>query len=118
MPENPNPRPPDDDSLIQGKNWFTGKIVDLIVRHTFKCDEMTHLLSEEMDRPLPLLTRVKMRVHFVMCCYCERYKDNLHFIRRVLRSAEPNIGDGSEAVLPPVVKAHLKQVLRDESNSH
>jgi hypothetical protein len=114
--EDPNPRTPDDNSLIQGKNWLTSKIVDLILRLTFKCDAMTHLLSEEMDHALPLLTRVKMRGHFLMCCYCERYKESLLFIRGVLRSSTSNLGDGSAAALPSEVKEHWKQVLRDESN--
>jgi hypothetical protein len=113
--EDPNPRTPDDNSPIQGKNWLTSKIVDLILRLTFKCDAMTHLLSEEMDHPLPLLTRVKMRGHFLMCCYCERYKENLHFIRRTLRSSAPNIGDGSAEALTSAEKERLKRVLRDQS---
>ncbi len=116
--EDPNPRTPDDNSLIQGKNRLTSKIVDLILRLTFKCDAMTHLLSEEMDHPLPLLTRVKMRGHFLVCCYCARYKENLHFIRRILRSSAPNIGDRSGEALTSVEKERLKQVLRDQSNSH
>ncbi len=115
--EDPNPRPPDDDSLIQGKNWLTSKLVNLIIRLTFKCDEAPHLLSEEMDHPLPWFTRFKMRGHFLVCCYCERYKKNLHFIRRILRSSAPNIGEGSGEALSSAEKERLKQVLRDQSNS-
>ena len=115
--EDPNPRTPDDDSLIQGKNWFTNKIVNLIVQLTFKCDEVTHLLSEEMDHPLPWFTRFKMRVHFLVCCYCERYKENLQYLRKFSHSFPLMAHDASGEDLPPEAKVRLKQVLRDPSNS-
>jgi hypothetical protein len=115
--ENPNPRTPDDDSLFQGGNWFSRRMEALITNLTPKCTEMTHLLSEEMDHPLPWLTRVRMRVHFLMCCYCRRYKENLHYLRKVLRSRSGFVDDSPGEALPPEAKERLKQALRDESNS-
>ena len=62
--EDPNPRTPDDDSLIKGGNWLSKRIENYIARVTPACTEMTHLLSEEMDHPLPWSTRFKMRSSF------------------------------------------------------
>jgi hypothetical protein len=114
MPEiDPNPRTPDDDSLFQGGNWFSRKMVHLIDQLTPKCTEMTHLISEEMDHPLPFFTRLKMRVHYLMCCYCERYKNNLHYMRSAFRSLHEHVDELSTAALSAETKERLKQTLRN-----
>ncbi len=112
--ENPNPRTPDDDSLIKGQNWFSKRAENFITRVTPSCTEMTHLLSEEMDHPLPWFTRLKMRVHFLMCCYCRRYKENLYFIRRLFRSSSSGPENLSSERLSSEAKNQLKQTLRDQ----
>ncbi len=111
--DDPNPRTPDDDSLIQGGNWFSRRIEDFICRVTPSCTEMTHLLSEEMDHPLPWFTRFKMRVHFLMCCYCWRYKEGLHYLRKVFRSSPLSVEALASEQLSPETKERLKQNLRD-----
>ena len=112
--EDPNPRTPDDDSLIKGGNWFSKRIENFISQATPSCTEMTHLLSEEMDHPLPWFTRFKMRVHFLMCCYCRRYMENLHYIRKLFRTAASHSDNISSEQLSPETKARLKQTLRDQ----
>jgi hypothetical protein len=111
----PNPRTPEDDSLIKGNNWFSGKLVDLVVHHTPTCTQMTRLISEEMDRPLPWFTRLKMRVHYLVCCYCEHYKEDLHYLRTVLRSVHERLETTSTEILPAEVKQRLKDALRHQS---
>jgi len=115
MPQHdPNPRTPDDDSLIKGGNWLSKRVEIFITRSTPSCTEMTHLLSEEMDHPLPSLTRLKMRVHFLMCCYCRRYKENLHYLRNLFRSSAANADSLSSERLPPEARERLKELLRDQ----
>jgi hypothetical protein len=109
----PNPRMPDDDSLIQGKNRFTLKLTDLIFRYTPKCTEMTRLISEEMDHPLPFSKRARMQVHYLACCYCERYKKNLHFLRSFLRFWEKHSDETSTEEMPHEAKERLKRLLRE-----
>jgi len=112
--EDPNPRAPDDDSLIKGGNWLSKRIEAFIARATPSCVEMTHLLSEEMDHSLPWFTRLKMRVHFLMCCYCRRYKESLHYLRNVFRSSAASADTLSSERLSPEARERLKQVLRDQ----
>jgi hypothetical protein len=114
--EQPNPRTTDDDSLFQGGNWFSRKMVDLIGRLTPKCTEMTRLLSMEMDRPMPRLTRLKIRAHFLTCCYCKRYRDNLHYIRRLVRSIPAHLGESGSA-LSTEAKSRMKQALGGHPDS-
>ena len=55
----PNPRPPDDTSILQEhRNWFQLQIVLLICRFTPTCPEVIRILSLGMEKELPLLTRV------------------------------------------------------------
>lgn len=115
MPEeDPNPRTPDDDSLIQGKNPVTQKVAEVIFRNTPTCAQMTRLISKELDHPLPLATRLRMRIHFLACCYCERYKRNLRFLRFFLLSSSKHLDEISNETLSPEAKERLKTSLREE----
>ena len=112
---NPNPRPPDDDSLFQGGNWFSRKMVNLISATTPRCTEVTRILSQGMDKPLPLTTRLNLRFHYLMCSFCERYEKQLHYMRKTARSFPECVGDTSIEKLPDDAKERLKRALRDES---
>jgi hypothetical protein len=112
--EEPNPRTPDDDSLIKGGNWFSKRMENVICRVTPSCTEMTHLLSREMDQPLPWFTRLQMRIHFLMCCYCRRYMESLRYLRRIFRSPESGIDQLSSERLSPEAKERLKETLRGQ----
>ena len=65
-----------------------------------------------MDRPLPLTTRVKLRIHYLMCSFCERYMKQLKYIRQVSREFPEKIGDVSDASLPADAKERMKAALR------
>lgn len=92
-----------------------GPIVGWLIRLTPTCKDMTQLLSEGMDRPLPLGTRVKIRLHFLICKWCERYKNQLIFLRQAVRR-HPEQLEGEAVTPPPALssdaKARLKQTLR------
>lgn len=49
------------------------------------CRDMTRLLSDSMDRTLPVHIRLRMVLHLRMCVLCERYKRQLGLLRDVLR---------------------------------
>jgi hypothetical protein len=118
MPERPhNPRTPDDDSVFQGKNWLSRKIVIFFGDWTPKCNEMTHLISEEMDHSLPGHVRFKMHVHYLICCYCKRYRDNLRYIRFLLRRIQEHLDEVSGLTLGPDEKERIKQALRNDLGS-
>ena len=111
---NANPRRPDDDSLIRGRNWLTKRLVHLLVRWTPRCSEMRYLISEGMDHRLPRFTRGRMRVHYLICCYCEHYEVDLYYLRSVLKHAHEKVDEMSDAELTPEAKQTMKKVLRTE----
>src|SRR6266542_2354774 len=109
----PNPRPGDDASIFQEhRNWFQLQIVLLICRFTPTCPEVTRILSLGMDKPLPLSTRIKLRIHYLMCSFCERYARQLKYMREVASEFPEKIGEVSDAKLPTEAKERLKAALR------
>ena len=65
-----------------------------------------------MEKELPLLTRAKLRVHFLMCSFCQRYMEQLKYMRHVAREFPEKIGEISDATLPTTAKERMKAALR------
>jgi hypothetical protein len=49
------------------------------------CEQVTRLLSDSMDRRLPLRQRMALRMHLFMCKFCSRYRRQLLFLREAMR---------------------------------
>ena len=65
-----------------------------------------------MDKELSLMMRIKLRIHYLMCSFCERYMKQLKYIRQVSREFPDKIGDVSDASLPADTKERMKAALR------
>jgi len=72
--------------VIEPTNWWKTKVVMFIAEHTPKCHDITRLISQSFDRPLPLRTRIAMRIHYLICVWCERYGDQLGLLRKAMKS--------------------------------
>ena len=94
------------------RNWFQLQIVLLICRFTPTCPEVTRILSLGMDEKLSLMMRMKLRIHYLMCSFCERYMKQLKYMRQVSREFPAKIGDVSDASLPSDAKERMKAALR------
>ncbi|MBW1996789.1 MAG: hypothetical protein JRJ29_02365 [Deltaproteobacteria bacterium] len=44
------------------------------------------MISESMDRTLPVHQRTGIRVHLLMCKFCSRYRKQLLYLRKTIRS--------------------------------
>jgi predicted anti-sigma-YlaC factor YlaD len=49
------------------------------------CKEASHLISQELDGPLPLHRRWLLRVHLLWCEACRRYDRQARFLRDAMR---------------------------------
>jgi hypothetical protein len=49
------------------------------------CKDVTRLVSESMDRSLPLGKRIGVRLHLLICEFCARYERQLLLIRETVR---------------------------------
>jgi hypothetical protein len=79
----------------------------------FNCREVTKLVSESLDRDLSILQRMGIRIHFLMCKYCPRIKDQFYFLRDAMHShAAQRVETDPSVTLPPHVKEKIKRSLR------
>ena len=87
---------------------------DLLSRITPPCTDVTRLVSESMDRTLPVLTRIKLRLHLMICEGCAQYRQQLLNIRQALqRPASPSQDQRQdEPPLSPAAQARLKEAYR------
>lgn len=58
------------------------KFVVWVWNHTPTCAEMSRLTSRALEQPLTLKTRMKMRLHFVICAWCQRYFKQINFLHQ------------------------------------
>jgi hypothetical protein len=65
-----------------------------------------------MDEDLSLGTRIKLRIHYLMCSFCERYAKQLKYMRTVAREFPEKVGEVSDATLPADAKQRMKAALR------
>lgn len=102
-------------SVLARRSWWQTQLVNFIVRHTPRCRDAIRLFSQGMEQPLPLVTRVKLRVHKLVCAWCSRYDAQIHELRRFTISLPEHLEDASPARLDESVKARLKNRLAGRS---
>lgn len=79
------------------------------------CHEVTRLVSQGLDRPLPWTTRLRLRVHFLGCVWCRRYQEQLQNLRTFARLfPERGGGDGTPG-LSPQARARIETAVREEA---
>ncbi len=84
------------------------------MRHwIFSCKKITGMISESMDRKLPLYKRMGIRFHLMMCVLCRRYQQQLLFIRSVLRRNR-EADEVSCRSLPDDVRERIEKKLTNE----
>src|SRR5438094_9629754 len=112
MAEEPyNPSPIGNPSVLARRNWLQTKLVIFIGKHTPKCRDMVRILSQAMDQPLPLTMRIKKRIHYLICCWCQRYEEHLRYIRETVSRFPEHADKASDASLPPEAKERIKAKL-------
>jgi hypothetical protein len=65
-----------------------------------------------MDKSLPLTMRIKLRIHHLMCSFCERYEKQLKYMRQVAHEFPEKIGEISQAELSEDAKQRMKKAMR------
>ena len=115
MPEEPyNPSPIGNPSVLARRNWWQTMLVKFIGKHTPKCREMVRIVSQSMDEPMPLIMRIKKRLHFLICCWCQRYEEHLRYIHETARKFPEHADEASDITFPPDAKERIKQRLADQ----
>ena len=78
------------------------------------CKDVTKLVSESMDRSLPLGKRVGVRLHLLICRFCERYRRQILLLRetaRHLAHAGEMPGEPFSETLSPEARERIRRSL-------
>ena len=79
----------------------------------FNCSEVTRLVSESLDRKLPLLQRMGIGIHLLMCKLCPEAKKQMLFIREAMRRfSVENVTLESDGFLSPEARDRINLALR------
>jgi|ERR1700746_1058268 hypothetical protein len=97
---------------ISAERWLIEKIVAFVAKMTPPCHDITRLLSQSMDRQLPLYTRMAIRLHFQICVWCKRYGEQLDTIRKASRSIPQQSERISSASLSESARQRIKEAVR------
>src|ERR1700745_812874 len=112
MAEEPyNPSPIGNPSVLARRNWWQTMLVKFIGKPTPKCREMVRILSRSMDEPMPPMMRIKKRLHFLICCWCQRYEEQLRYLRKTA-GEYPDHVPPSSGNAPGDLKKRWKEALR------
>ena len=106
-----NPSPIGNSSVLARRNWWQTKLVIFIGKLTPKCNEMVRILSQEMDKPLPWMMRMKKRLHFLICCWCQRYEQHLHYLRETAEAFPEHAEQSSSTCLSAGARERIKREL-------
>jgi len=63
---------------------------------------------------LSVTTRIKKRIHFLICCWCQRYEEHLHYMSKTALQFRERGKETSNIPFPPDAKERIKQRLADQ----
>ena len=49
------------------------------------CKDASHLVSRQLDEPLPLARRLELRLHLLFCDACRRFERQTALLREAMR---------------------------------
>jgi hypothetical protein len=108
-----NPPPEGNPSFLARRNRFQTALVKFIGKRTPKCREVVRILSQSMDSKPPLSMRLKLRLHYLICAWCQRYEKQLHGLRKFATSVPDHVDTFSEDTLSTTAKERMKEALRE-----
>ena len=81
------------------------------------CKDVTRLLSESMDRSLPLGKRIGVRLHLLICKFCARYMRQLLLIRETAMRLAATVGAPGESfgdTLSEEARERIRQFIKNQ----
>jgi len=75
---------------------------------------MVRILSRSMDEPMPLIMQIKKRIHFLICCWCQRYEEQLRYIHKTARQFPEHADKIPGPPLSEEAKERMKQKLAEQ----
>ena len=78
------------------------------------CKETARLISDELEHPIPLYSRMLLKMHLVMCSACTQYRRQIKALKnlitqRIKSGKEPLL---SKSSLSDEIRNRIKSALR------
>lgn len=79
------------------------------------CREVSRLVSDAMDRQLPLTSRVRVRMHLLLCPPCKHYEGQVQLLRQTARQLYQHVTGGVEGsiTLSEEARGRILRTLQD-----
>jgi hypothetical protein len=84
----------------------------LLALITPPCRDITRMMSDAMDRRLPLRKRLAIRFHRLICIWCDRYYRHLQVIHNASPDFPLHLDDVSTEELSVEAKDKIKQAVQ------
>jgi hypothetical protein len=98
-------------------NWFANILKSLargMAALLPSCKQASRLQSDALDHKLPILQRVGLRVHLLLCKWCRRYGKQIRSLRDAAHDHPDELMEPSPQKLPDAARERMKQRLRAE----
>jgi hypothetical protein len=100
------------EGLLQKLKWA---VILWLARRLPDCKQMTRKLGESLDRKTSWREKLVMKLHIVTCEACERYLQQVSFLKHAVHihgDADAGTSELSLAAMSPESKMRLKTILR------
>src|SRR5881394_3681397 len=87
------------------------RFVIWVWNHTPNCAEMSRLTSRSLDESLPMKLRVQMRLHHLICIWCQRYFRQLNYLHQAAPKFELKLPEPDGRSLSPDARRRIAQRL-------
>ena len=75
------------------------------------CEEASRLISESLDRKLPMGRRIALRIHLLMCKLCPRFLQQMLFLKEASDHYKEEIEEDSSYSLSINAREKIKSLL-------
>jgi Putative zinc-finger len=75
------------------------------------CKQSSQLISQSLDRPLTLRERFSLKLHLLMCKYCQRFSQHLQTLRVAVNAVVDNIENNDSIKMPSSAKNRITELV-------
>jgi hypothetical protein len=72
--------------MVNPATWVKKGLGGLMDKLMPSCDVVSRMISDSLDRPLPLWGRLRIRLHLMFCRFCTRYRRQLMAMRNMFEN--------------------------------
>jgi hypothetical protein len=83
----------------------------------YSCKQVSQIVSESLDRKLPLWTRVQLRMHLAMCGICSRFRRNMIRVDREVKRRAIEVETDNEQKSAGLSEVTRKKIQRELAGS-